>query len=49
MSDSSMLVKPRMEEPSKANPSAAASSVKASAGMVKWCSWPGTSVKRTST
>src|SRR5699024_9998822 len=48
MSDSSMEVKPRTEEPSKAKPCSAASSSNSSAGMVKWCSVPGTSVKRTS-
>src|SRR5699024_6194848 len=49
MSDSSMVVNPRMEEPSKARPSSMASSSKASAGMLKCCSVPGTSVKRMST
>ena len=49
MSDSSMEVKPRTEDPSNARPSVIASSSNADAGMVKCCSVPGTSVKRTST
>src|SRR5699024_8264380 len=49
MTDSSMVVKPSMEEPSKAIPSSAASSSNSEAGMLKWCSLPGTSVKRMST
>lgn len=48
MSDFSTLVKPLIEEPSKASPSVMASSSKAAAGTDRCCSVPGTSVKRTS-
>lgn len=41
MSDSSMVVKPRIEEPSKARPSSIASSSNIPAGMEKCCSMPG--------
>src|SRR5699024_12639142 len=48
MSDSSTEVKPAIDEPSKAKPSAAVSSVRAEAGTVSACSVPGTSVNRMS-
>ena len=49
MSDSWIAVKPRIEDPSNISPSARASSLKASTGIVKCCMAPGRSQKRTST
>ena len=49
MSDSSTVVKPRIEDPSNASPSSIAASSNSDAGIVKCCSVPGKSVKRMST
>src|SRR5438874_1244541 len=49
MSDSWISWNPRMDEPSKPNPSSKASSVNSDAGMEKCCIKPGRSQNRTST
>src|SRR5947207_7821659 len=49
MSDSSMVWKPRIDEPSKPIPSAKSSSVMSATGMEKCCQRPGMSMKRRST
>src|SRR5712691_13241099 len=49
MSDSSMVWKPRMEEPSKPRPSSKMSSLSSETGMEKCCQRPGRSMKRRST
>src|SRR6266568_587264 len=49
MSDSSMVWKPRIDEPSKPIPSANSSSVMSATGIEKCCQRPGMSMKRRST
>src|SRR5437667_9122985 len=49
MSDSLIACQPRMDEPSKPNPSSKVPSLRVSAGMVKCCHRPGKSMKRRST